>query len=134
MLTPDAHQHYQPDPDVLRGRVIAVTGAGSGVGRAVALAAAAHGAELILIGRTVSRLEEVHSLIAALQRCEASIAPLDLERAIARDYDELAAALQSRYGRPSLASSTDWCTPPRCWVIGLLWSNTTCRPGARCCT
>jgi NAD(P)-dependent dehydrogenase (short-subunit alcohol dehydrogenase family) len=99
MLTPEAYQHYQPHPDVLRGRVIAVTGAGSGIGRAVALAAAALGAELILIGRTVSRLEEVHSLIAALQRAEASIAPLDLERAIARDYDELAAALQRRYGR-----------------------------------
>jgi NAD(P)-dependent dehydrogenase (short-subunit alcohol dehydrogenase family) len=99
MLTDDAHQHYQPDPDALRGRVIAVTGAGSGIGRAVALAAAAHGAELILIGRTVARLEEVHSLIAAMQRSAASIAPLDLERAIARDYDELAAALLRRYGR-----------------------------------
>jgi NAD(P)-dependent dehydrogenase (short-subunit alcohol dehydrogenase family) len=99
MLEPLAHQRYQSGPDALRGRVIAVTGAGSGIGRAVALAAAAHGAELILIGRTVSRLEEVHALIAALKRSEASIAPLDLERAIACDYDELAAALHSRYGR-----------------------------------
>ncbi|MGA2563673.1 MAG: SDR family NAD(P)-dependent oxidoreductase, partial [Steroidobacteraceae bacterium] len=99
MLEPLAHQRYQSGPDALRGRVIAVTGAGSGIGRAVALAAAAHGAELILIGRTVSRLEEVHASIAALKGSEASIAPLDLERAIARDYDELAAALHSRYGR-----------------------------------
>ena len=93
------HQCFQPSADALRGRVIAVTGAGAGIGRAVALAAAAHGAELVLIGRTVAKLEAVHHEIEALQQTEASIAPLDLERAIARDYDQLADALQTRYGR-----------------------------------
>jgi NAD(P)-dependent dehydrogenase (short-subunit alcohol dehydrogenase family) len=93
------HQRYRAAPDALRGRVIAITGAGDGIGRAVALAAAAHGAELVLIGRSVHKLEAVHAQIAALERAEASIAPLDLEKAIARDYDALAAALQQRYGR-----------------------------------
>jgi NAD(P)-dependent dehydrogenase (short-subunit alcohol dehydrogenase family) len=94
-----AHQQYRPAPDALSGRVIALTGAGEGIGRAVALAAAAHGAQLVLIGRTVRKLEEVHAEIAALARAEASIAPLDLERAIARDYDQLADAVTERYGR-----------------------------------
>ena len=89
---------YQAPPDVLQGRVIAITGAGSGIGRAVALAAAAHGAQLVLIGRNVKRLEGVHAQIRALRRAEASIAPLDLERALASDYDALAAALLQRYG------------------------------------
>jgi NAD(P)-dependent dehydrogenase (short-subunit alcohol dehydrogenase family) len=93
------HQHYQAAPDELRGRVIAITGAGDGIGRAVALAAAAHGAELVLIGRSVSKLEAVHAQIAALHKAEASISALDLEKAIARDYDALADALQRRYGR-----------------------------------
>ena len=93
------HLLYQPPPDSLRGRAIAITGAGDGIGRALALAAAEHGAEVILIGRTVSKLEAVHGQIAALGKSEASIAPLDLERALARDYDALADALQSRYGR-----------------------------------
>ena len=97
--SPPAHQRYQAPPDALAGRVIAVTGAGDGIGRAVALAAAAHGAELVLIGRSVAKLEAVHAKIAALKRAEASIAPLDLERALARDYDALADALLSRYGR-----------------------------------
>jgi NAD(P)-dependent dehydrogenase (short-subunit alcohol dehydrogenase family) len=79
--------------------VIALTGAGDGIGQAVALAAAAHGAELVLIGRSVRKLEEVHARITALGRAEASIAPLDLERAVAGDYDQLAAAIEQRYGR-----------------------------------
>jgi NAD(P)-dependent dehydrogenase (short-subunit alcohol dehydrogenase family) len=95
----DIYQRFEPVDDALAGRVIAITGAGDGIGRALALAAAGYGAEVILIGRTVSKLEKVHALIAALGRAEASIAPLDLERAIARDYDTLAAALLGRYGR-----------------------------------
>ena len=95
----DTYRRFEPAGDALAGRVIAITGAGDGIGRALALAAASYGAEVILIGRTVSKLEKVHAQIAALGRAEASIAPLDLERAIARDYDTLADALQGRYGR-----------------------------------
>jgi NAD(P)-dependent dehydrogenase (short-subunit alcohol dehydrogenase family) len=95
----DAARRYQPPADVLQGRVIAVTGAGSGLGRAVALAAARHGAALVLIGRNVPRLEAVHAEIVALAQAEPCIAPLDLERALARDYDTLAAALRERFGR-----------------------------------
>jgi len=94
-----AHQRFEPAADALRGRVIAITGAGEGIGRALALSAAAHGAEVVLIGRTVSKLEQVHARISALGQAEASIAPLDLEHAVARDYDALAEALRGRYGR-----------------------------------
>ena len=95
---------YQPPAGLLAGRVIANTGAGDGIGRALALAAARLRAEVVLIGRTVSRLEAVEAEIAtpdaAGQRAPAaSIAPLDLEKALAGDYDRLAAALQERYGR-----------------------------------
>jgi NAD(P)-dependent dehydrogenase (short-subunit alcohol dehydrogenase family) len=90
---------YQAQPDELQGRVIAITGAGDGIGAAVALAAAEHGAQVILIGRTVKKLEAVHARIAQLKKAEASIAPLDLEKAVARDYDQLADAVGKRYGR-----------------------------------
>ena len=95
----DIPRTYQAQPNELRGRVIAITGAGDGIGQAVALAAAAHGAEVILIGRTVKKLEAVHARIAELKQAPASIAPLDLEKAIARDYDALADAIMQRYGR-----------------------------------
>jgi len=86
-------------PDELAGRVIAITGAGDGIGRAVALACARHQAQVVLIGRTVRKLEQVHAQISAAGGPEAVIAPLDLEKAVARDYDELADALAGRFGR-----------------------------------
>lgn len=83
----------------MRGRVIMVTGAGDGIGRAVSLALARAGAEVILLGRTVRKLEAVHAEIAQLGAPEASIVPLDLERALAADYEAVADAIEKRYGR-----------------------------------
>jgi NAD(P)-dependent dehydrogenase (short-subunit alcohol dehydrogenase family) len=94
----DAMRAHRPAPDELAGRVIAITGAGDGIGRAVALAAAAHGAQVVLIGRTVRRLEATYTDIES-RGGHATIAPLDLEKALAGDYDQLAAALHERYGR-----------------------------------
>jgi NAD(P)-dependent dehydrogenase (short-subunit alcohol dehydrogenase family) len=86
-------------PDELAGRVIAITGPTRGIGNAVALACARHGADVVLVGRNVKKLEEVHGQIEALGRTESTIAPFDLEKAVASDYDTLASALLSRYGR-----------------------------------
>lgn len=92
-------RRHTPSPAELTGRVIAITGAGEGIGRAVALACALHQAQVILIGRKVDKLEAVHAQIQAQGSPEATIAPLDLEKAVARDYDQLADALAERYGR-----------------------------------
>jgi len=92
-------RRHQPRADELAGRVIAITGASDGLGRAVALACAQHGATVILIGRSEKKLEAVHAGIAALGAPEAAIGVLDLERALAADYDRLAAAIHERFGR-----------------------------------
>jgi NAD(P)-dependent dehydrogenase (short-subunit alcohol dehydrogenase family) len=86
-------------PEELAGRVIAITGASEGLGRAVALACAQYGANVVLIGRSEKKLEAVHAAIATAGGPEAAIGVLDLERALAADYDRLAAALTERYGR-----------------------------------
>jgi NAD(P)-dependent dehydrogenase (short-subunit alcohol dehydrogenase family) len=90
---------FVPAPDELAGRIIAITGASDGIGRAVALACAQHRGQVILIGRNAGKLEKVHAEIEARGAPEASIALLDLERAMAKDYDQLADALLERYGR-----------------------------------
>ncbi len=48
----------------LDGKVAIITGAGSGVGRATAIALAGLGVSLVLVGTTASRLEEVAATIA----------------------------------------------------------------------
>ncbi len=83
----------------LQGRVIAITGCTGGLGRAIALDVARAGAQLILIGRNVQKLQGLHAEIEAIAPASALMAPLDLEKALANDYDNLAAAVLERYGR-----------------------------------
>lgn len=90
---------HDPRPDELTGRVIAITGASGGIGRAVALACAGHGATVILVGRNARKLESVHAEIESAHGPEPTIALLDLEKALASDYDQLAAAVLERFGR-----------------------------------
>jgi NAD(P)-dependent dehydrogenase (short-subunit alcohol dehydrogenase family) len=90
---------HVPAPDELAGRIVAITGASDGIGRAVALACALHQATVILIGRNARKLEAVHAQIEAAGAPAPVIAVLDLETALAQDYDRLAAALLERFGR-----------------------------------
>jgi NAD(P)-dependent dehydrogenase (short-subunit alcohol dehydrogenase family) len=92
-------RRHQPAPQEFTGRVVMVTGASAGIGRAVALALAQAGAQVILHGRNVRKLESVHAEIARMGGPEASIVPLDLEKALAADYENVAAAIEKRYGR-----------------------------------
>ena len=52
----------------LDGKVAVVTGGGRGIGKAVALALAEAGADVVLAARTLSRLEEVADLVRSIGR------------------------------------------------------------------
>lgn len=92
-------QPYAPSADLLRDRVILITGASDGIGRAVALAAAAHGARVILHGRNVPRLEAVYDAILAAGGARPSIVPLDFEKAGPPEFDALMSAIDKEFGR-----------------------------------
>ena len=85
---------YEPARDLLQGRVILVTGAGQGLGRAVALDAAWHGATVALLGRKVERLEATYDAIAAAGGPEPALVPLDLLAAGAPEFESLAQLLR----------------------------------------
>lgn len=99
MLTPDQIISYQARPELLQERIILITGAGDGIGKAAALACAGAGAKVILAGRTLAKLEQVYDEIVAANGSEPLIYPVDLEGATAEDYDELAVNLDQQFGR-----------------------------------
>lgn len=90
---------YDAPAGLLQDRVILVTGAGAGIGRALARRAAALGATVILHGRAVPRLESLYDEICAAGHPEPAIFPLDLARAKGEDYDRLSGAIEEQWGR-----------------------------------
>ena len=90
---------YTPPAELLTDRVILITGAGDGIGRAVALACAAHGATVILLGRTIGKLEAVYDEIEAAGHPQPAIYPMNLEGSTPKDYDDLALTLEREFGR-----------------------------------
>jgi NAD(P)-dependent dehydrogenase (short-subunit alcohol dehydrogenase family) len=90
---------YTPAPNLLDSRVILVTGAGDGIGRAAALAFAAQGASVILLGRTAAKLEKVYDEIERRGWPQAAILPLDLAQAAPAQYEQLAQTIEQEFGR-----------------------------------
>jgi NAD(P)-dependent dehydrogenase (short-subunit alcohol dehydrogenase family) len=83
----------------LRDRVIFITGATGGLGAPLARACAAHGATVVLHGRVVRKLEALYDEIVAAKHPEPVILPLDLAKATADDFGNVASALQAQLGR-----------------------------------
>ena len=90
---------YHASSDLLNDKVILVTGAGAGIGREAALNYGAHGATVILLGKTVKKLEAVYDELLAQGSPEPAIIPLDLQGATKQHYLDMAETLKQQFGR-----------------------------------
>ncbi|MFV0478117.1 MAG: YciK family oxidoreductase [Parahaliea sp.] len=97
--TPFSPTNYRAAPDLLKNKVILVSGAGDGIGRAAAESYAAHGATVILLGRTQEKLEAVYDAIEAAGHPQAAVAPMDLASASEGQCEELAGMISDSFGR-----------------------------------
>ncbi len=94
----DDYRDYRPDPRTFADRIILVTGATRGIGRAVATALVRQGATVVLHGRNAKALDDLYKELCELGP-EPAVAQLDLERAQGNDYRALTEQIESRYGR-----------------------------------
>ena len=98
-MTTDART-YTYGSDLLHDRIILITGASDGIGKALAMESARLGAQVILHGRNTAKLEKVYDEIQAIDGTKRpSIAVLDLESANADNYTTLASSIADEFGR-----------------------------------
>nr|WP_100657492.1 YciK family oxidoreductase [Alteromonas flava] len=90
--------NYSATPNELDGKVILITGAGDGIGKALATTYSALGATCILLGKTVSKLEAVYDEIVASGGPEPAIVPLDLKGATPQHYTQMGSTIIDQFG------------------------------------
>ena len=90
---------WQPRKDLLKGRIILVTGAGNGIGAAVAKSYAQYGATVVLLDKVVRNLEQVYDTIESVSGVQPAIYPMNLEGASEKDYLDLAATIEKEFGQ-----------------------------------
>lgn len=91
--------HYTAPEQLLKDKVILITGAGDGIGKVAAMTFARFGASIILLGKTTKKLTAVYDDIVAQGYPEPAIVPLDLKGASVSHYQQLAATIQAEFGR-----------------------------------
>lgn len=100
---------YKPRADLLAGRVILVTGAADGIGRAVALAYAAHGARLILLDWNRKALDHVHAEIGNLGFAEPVLCPIDFSGVTIDGLRDVVRLVEERFGAlDGLLNNASW--------------------------
>jgi NAD(P)-dependent dehydrogenase (short-subunit alcohol dehydrogenase family) len=92
-------ERYQAPEQLLKDRVIIITGAGDGIGRAAALSFAKHGATVVLVGKTIEKLEQVYDEIEQAGGPQPAIYPLHLNGAVMKDYLDMREVLENAFGR-----------------------------------
>ncbi len=90
---------FSPHQGLLNDKIILVTGATGGFGKAISLACAGHGASVILLARNLRLTEALYDEIENAGYPKPAIYPMNLEGATEHDYQELAQNIDQEFGR-----------------------------------
>ena len=86
-------------PDELKDKIILVTGANRGFGKAMTLDLAKAGATVIMLGRDLGSLETTYDEVVNAGFAEPILYPLDLEGATPEHYEQLQKDILDNFGR-----------------------------------
>ena len=90
---------FSPHQGLLNDKIILVTGATGGFGKAISLACARYGASVILLARNLRLTEALYDEIENAGYPKPAIYPMNLEGATEHDYQELAKNIDQEFGR-----------------------------------
>ncbi len=90
---------YKPEDNFLKGKVILVSGAGDGIGKAAAITYAKYGANVILLGRTEEKLNKVYDLIEEQGSTQPVVVTLDLKDCEEPVYHKIAEQVLETFGK-----------------------------------
>jgi len=90
---------YQAPKDLLKDKIILISGGGSGIGRQAALSFASFGAEVILLGRSKSNLEETYNLFVQKGIKKPILQVINLEKASEEDYKKICKEVINEFGK-----------------------------------
>jgi len=90
-------ENFTPSTNCLEHKIILVTGAGDGIGRVAAKTFAAHGATVILVGRTLQKLEMVYDEIEAAGHPQAAFYPIDFQIANEQAFIDMCNAISEEF-------------------------------------
>jgi NAD(P)-dependent dehydrogenase (short-subunit alcohol dehydrogenase family) len=92
-----SHLRYVAPKNALQNKTVLITGAGDGIGKQAAITFAQHGAEVILLGKTVEKLESTYDEIISHGGLQPVIVPIDFNGATPKHYEDMVASIEGQY-------------------------------------
>ena len=90
---------YKAPENLLKDKVILISGGGSGIGREAGLTFTTFGAEVILLGRDSSNLDETYSLFEKNNLKKPVLQVIDLETAQEEDFQKVSEEVFKEFGK-----------------------------------
>ena len=85
--------------NLLKGKTVVITGAGSGIGKEIARSFSNKGADLILLSKSTEKLNMIYDEIIANSSARVLIQSIDFESAEEKDYENLVKAAKEKFGK-----------------------------------